>query len=253
VVDVFEEVEEQIRSDRYRALALKVLPWFIGAVVLILAAVGGWQGYRAWISNQSAKASETYAKGLEAQQAGRAAEAKVAWEALSKSGSPAYKSLALQHLGAIKLGDRDVPGAVALFDQAAKAAPDPLVGDAARLKSVYALLDTAPRADIDARLEPLLKEGRPFRMQAREAAAFTKLLAGDSAGARGDFVVVSLAPDAAEGARSRATAAIALIDSGSAQRTRELVKAAIALPPPRPLPPGALPDAGALPMQAPAQ
>jgi hypothetical protein len=253
VVDVFEEVEEQIRSDRYRALALKVLPWFIGAVVLILAAVGGWQGYRAWISNQSAKASETYAKGLEAQQAGRAAEAKVAWEALSKSGSPAYKSLALQHLGAIKLGDRDVPGAVALFDQAAKAAPDPLVGDAARLKSVYALLDTAPRADIEARLEPLLKEGRPFRMQAREAAAFTKLLAGDSAGARGDFVVVSLAPDAAEGARSRATAAIALIDSGSAQRTRELVKAAIALPPPRPLPPGALPDAGALPMQAPAQ
>jgi hypothetical protein len=253
VVDVFEEVEEQIRSDRYRALALKVLPWFIGAVVLILAAVGGWQGYRAWISNQSAKASETYAKGLEAQQAGRAAEAKVAWEALSKSGSPAYKSLALQHLGAIKLGDRDVPGAVALFDQAAKAAPDPLVGDAARLKSVYALLDTEPRADIDARLEPLLKEGRPFRMQAREAAAFTKLLAGDSAGARGDFVVVSLAPDAAEGARSRATAAIALIDSGSAQRTRELVKAAIALPPPRPLPPGALPDAGALPMQAPAQ
>lgn len=253
MVDVFEEVEEQIRSDRYRALALKVLPWFIGAVVLILAAVGGWQGYRAWISNQSAKASETYAKGLEAQQAGRAAEAKVAWEALSKSGSPAYKSLALQHLGAIKLGDRDVPGAVALFDQAAKAAPDPLVGDAARLKSVYALLDTAPRADIEARLEPLLKEGRPFRMQAREAAAFTKLLAGDSAGARGDFVVVSLAPDAAEGARSRATAAIALIDSGSAQRTRELVKAAIALPPPRPLPPGALPDAGALPMQAPAQ
>jgi hypothetical protein len=253
VVDVFEEVEEQIRSDRYRALALKVLPWFIGAVVLILAAVGGWQGYRAWISNQSAKASETYAKGLEAQQAGRAGEAKVAWEALSKSGSPAYKSLALQHLGAIKLGDRDVPGAVALFDQAAKAAPDPLVGDAARLKSVYALLDTAPRADIEARLEPLLKEGRPFRMQAREAAAFTKLLAGDSAGARGDFVVVSLAPDAAEGARSRATAAIALIDSGSAQRTRELVKAAIALPPPRPLPPGGLPGAGALPMQAPAQ
>ena len=253
MVDVFEEVEEQIRSDRYRALALKVLPWFIGAVVLILAAVGGWQGYRAWISNQSAKASETYAKGLEDQQAGRAGEAKVAWEALSKSGSPAYKSLALQHLGAIKLGDRDVPGAVALFDQAAKAAPDPLVGDAARLKSVYALLDTAPRADIEARLEPLLKEGRPFRMQAREAAAFTKLLAGDSAGARGDFVVVSLAPDAAEGARSRATAAIALIDSGSAQRTRELVKAAIALPPPRPLPPGALPDAGALPMQAPAQ
>lgn len=253
MVDVFEEVEEQIRSDRYRALALKFLPWFIGAVVLVLAVVGGWQGYRAWIGSQSAKASEAYAKGLEAQQAGRAAEAKTAWETLSKSSSPAYRSLALQHLGALKLADRDAAGAVALFDQAAKAAPDPLIGDAARLKSVYALLDTAPRADIEARLEPLLKEGRPFRMQAREAAAFTKLLAGDTAGAKGDFVVVSLAPDAAEGARSRATAAIALIDSGSAQRTRELVKAAIALPPPRPLPPGAALGQGLPSMQAPAQ
>lgn len=253
MVDVFEEVEEQIRSDRYRALALKVLPWFIGVVVLILAAVGGWQGYHAWTSAQSAKASETYAKGLEAQQAGRSAEAKTAWETLSKSSSPAYRALALQHLGALKLAEQDAAGAVALFDQAAKAAPDPLIGDAARLKAVYALLDTAPRADVEARLEPLLKEGRPFRMQAREASAFTKLLAGDAAGARGDFVVVSLAPDAAEGARSRATAAIALIDSGSAQRTRELVKAAIALPPPRPLPPGAAMGQGLPPMQAPAQ
>jgi hypothetical protein len=252
VVDVFEEVEEQIRSDRYRALALKVLPWFIGAVVLILAGVGGWQGYRAWISSQSGKASETYAKGLEAQQAGRPGDARTAWEALAKSPSPAYKSLALQHLGALRLAERDTAGAVALFDQAAKAAPDPLIGDAARLKSVYALLDTAPRADIDARLEPLLKPERPFRLQAREAAAFSKLLAGDASAARADFVVVSLAPDAAEGARSRATAAIALIDSGSAQRTRDLVKAAAALPPPRPLPPGAQLGQG-LPMQAPAQ
>jgi len=252
VVDVFEEVEEQIRSDRYRALALKILPWFVGIVVLSLAGVGIWQGYRAWASGQSAKASEIYAQGVEAQQTGRSAEAKVAWEKVSKSGSAAYKSLALQHLGALRLAEQDVTGAVAFFDQAAKAAPDPLIGDAARLKAVYALLDTASRADMDARLEPLLQSGRPYRIQAREAAAFSKLLAGDAAGARADFVVVSLAPDAGEGARSRATAAMALIDSGSAKITRDLVKAAAALPPPRPPPQGALPGEG-LQMRAPGQ
>ncbi|MFM8753559.1 MAG: hypothetical protein ACKODL_02520, partial [Phenylobacterium sp.] len=75
MVDVFEEVEEQIRSDRYRALALKVLPWAVGLVALALVGVGAWQGHRAWTLSQSAKASETYAKGLEAQQAGRAQEA----------------------------------------------------------------------------------------------------------------------------------------------------------------------------------
>ena len=252
MVDVFEEVEEQIRSDRYRALGLKVLPWFIGVVVLSLVGVGGWQGYRAWATSQAAKASEVYAGGVEAQQAGRVADAKAAWETVAKSGSGAYKSLALQHLGALRLSEQDTAGAVALFDQAAKAAPDPLIADAARLKSVYALLDTAPRSELDTRLEPLLKAGRPFQIQAREAAAFSKLLAGDTAGARADFVVVSLSPDAAEGARSRATAAMALIDSGSAKVTRDLVKAAAALPPPRPLPSGVLPGEG-LPLQAPAQ
>ncbi len=248
MVDVFEEVEEQIRSDRYRALALKVLPWAVGLVVLALVGVGAWQGHRAWTLSQSAKASETYAKGLEAQQAGRAQEAKAAWETVAASGSPAYKSLALQHLGALRLSEGDVPGAVEFFDRAAKAAPDPLIADAAGLKSVYALLDTASRSEIDTRLEPLLKPGRPFRLQAREAAAFSKLLVGEITGARADFVVVSLSPDAAEGARSRATAAIALIDSGSASRTRELARAAAALPPPRPLPPGV-----SLPPQGPAQ
>ena len=94
MVDVFEEVEGQIRSDRYRALALKALPVFIGLVVLVLAGVGGWQGYKAWTQSQSSKASETYAKGLEALQAGRPADAKAAWETVSKSASPVYKSLA---------------------------------------------------------------------------------------------------------------------------------------------------------------
>ncbi|MFM8821347.1 MAG: tetratricopeptide repeat protein [Phenylobacterium sp.] len=248
MVDVFEEVEEQIRSDRYRALGLRLLPWLIGVVVLSLAGVGVWQGYRAWSSSQSAKASEAYAKGLEAQQSGRTEEAKAAWETVAAAFSPAYKSLALQHLGALRLAERDVKGAVEFFDKAAKAAPDPLIGDAARLKAVYALLDTAKRAEIETRLEPLLKPGRPYRLQAREAAAFTKLLAGDTAGARADFVVVSLSPDAPEGARNRATAAMALIDSGSAARTRELVSAAVALPPRRPPPPGVT-----SPLQGPAQ
>ncbi len=38
------------------------------------------------------------------------------------------------------------PSAVKLFDQAAAAASDPIIGDAARLKSAFALLDTASSA-----------------------------------------------------------------------------------------------------------
>ena len=84
----------------------------------------------------------------------------------------------------------EIKAAVALLDQAAEAAPDPVIGDAARLKSAFALLDTAPYKDVEARLTPLMKDGRPYRVQAREALAFAKLMAGNAAGARDDFTVI---------------------------------------------------------------
>lgn len=239
MVDVFDEVEEQLRAERYRELAIKALPWVaaaLGAALLIALGVWGWQTYT---TNATNKASETYAQALEAYQAGRSAEADRLFGEVAKSPSKGYKSLALQQLGASKLAANKSDEAVKLFDQAAEAAPNPILADAARLKAVYVLLDTAPYKDVQARLDPLLKEGRPYRAQAREAQAFAKLLAGDLAGARGDFVVISLLPDASEGARARANAAKALIDSGSAKAVPAAVKAALALPPPAPAVPGA--------------
>lgn len=239
MVDVFEEVEEQIRSDRYRALAIKAMPWVLGivGVALVLALTIGAVDYAQ--RKGAAKASEQYSAALEAISQGRRAEAISLWSEVAGSSSKAYKALALQHLGAMKLSDNDVPGAVKLFDQSAAATSDPVIGDAARLKSAFALLDTAPLKDLEARLTPMMKEGRPYRSQAREAMAFARMLAGDFAGARGDFVVMSLTPDAQPGARDRAKAAIALIDSGSAKAVPGAVKAALALPPPVQLAPGA--------------
>jgi len=94
---------------------------------------------------------------------------------------------------------------------------------------------------MEARLKPLTEEGRPYRVQAREALAFAKLMAGDLPGARTEFSVLTLMVDGGEGVSQRAKAAIALIDSGSAKAVPGAVKAALALPPTIALPPGALP------------
>jgi hypothetical protein len=242
LTDLFEEVEEQLRSDRYRALARKGAPWVLAAAaaaLVVALGVWGWQQYQQQTND---KASIQYTAGLTAFAQGDQAKALQLWGDVAKSPARAYKSLALMQLGGVKIGSgkpEDVKAAVALFDQAAAAAPDDILGDAARLKSAFALLDTASFKDMQARLDPLMKEGRPYRTEAREALAFAKLMAGDTAGARGDFVVVSLLPDAQEGSRDRARAAISLIDSGSAKLVPAVAKAALALPPPVPLAPGA--------------
>lgn len=240
MTDLFEEVEEQIRSDRYRTLALKLAPWalgLLGAAVIAGLAYWGWDHYRSQATN---KASEQYAAALEAINSGDQARATQLWTEVSQSSSRGYKSLALMHLGGLQIAENKTAEAVKLFDQAADAAPDAVIGDAARLKSALALLDTAPYAEVETRLTPLIEEGHPYRVQAREALAFAKLVAGNTAGARGDFVVISGMLDAPDGARGRAKAAIDLIDSGSAKELPAAVKAAAALPPPPAvqLPPG---------------
>lgn len=239
MVDVFDEVEEQLRAERYQAMAIKALPWVgaIAAAALVIA-LAVW-GYQSNVTKTTAKASEQYAQALDAFQAGRTDEADRLWGEVAKSSAKGYKALALQQQGGIKLAAGKTDEAVKLFDAAAEAAPDPVIGDVARLKSVFALMDTAPLKDLQTRIEPLLKDGRPYRTEAREALAFAKLMAGDFAGARGDFVVVSLSPDAQDGARERAKAAMALIDSGSAKAIPDAVKAAAKLPPPVQLAPGA--------------
>jgi hypothetical protein len=233
LADLFEEVEEQLRSDRYRVLARKALPWVLAALaaaLVIALAVWGWQQYRQQASD---KASEQYTQALEALSTGDQVKATQLWGEVAKSPAKSYAALAMMQLGGLKLiAARDTKAAVALFDQAAQTAPDAVLGDAARLKSAFAVLDTASYSDMEARLTPLMKEGAPYAIEAREGLAFAKLMAGNTAGARNDFVVISQSLGAQEGARQRAKAAINLIDSGSAKSVAAVARAAIALPPP---------------------
>lgn len=237
MVDLFDEVEEQLRSARYKTLALRALPLVIGIAVLALAIALGWWWWQerqdkaaATASDQYVAALETLAKRDQTRAYGQLAE-------VAKSGPPVYRALALMQQGGLRLEAGKTEEAVALFDQAAEAAPDPILEDLARLKSAFALLDTAPYAELEKRLTPLTEDDRPYRAEAKEALAFAKLMAGKGAEARGDFAVLALSPDSTDPVRERAQAAMAMIDSGSANALAATVKAAAAAPPPQPQPP----------------
>ena len=161
MTDLFEEVEEQLRSERYKQLARTVLPWMLGLAAIALIATLGYWGWDTWRNKQIDQASEQYGEALESMAANDPAKARTLWTTVSKSKAPAYQALSLMHLAAFAGGDGKTAEQVKLLDEAAKVAPDPVIGDAARLKSAFALLDTAPLAVLEGRLKPLMEEGRP--------------------------------------------------------------------------------------------
>ncbi len=230
MVDVFEEVEEQIRSDRYKSLARSWLPWVLGVLAAALVGAFGYWGYTYYREQGAQKASLAYGAGLDSLQKGDAKAAGDQFAKAAAGSSAVYKTLATMQQAAIKLNANDVKGAVALFDLAAQAAPNDLLADAARLKAAYALFDTASEADIDARLTPLAETGRPYRALAREGLAMSKLKVGKVAAARADFKVLTTMLDAPDDLRKRAEAAITLIDGGTASAVPNAVKTAAALP-----------------------
>ena len=243
MTDLFEDVEEQLRADRYRTLATKGWPWLVGILAAGLIAALGYWGWQSYQTNAAGKASVQFSQALEVLARGEKDQAVKLLGDVAKSPAKGYRSLALMQLAGLQLADNKPQEAVKLFDEAADAAPDRIVGDAARLKSAFALLDTAPYADLEKRLTPLMEDGRPYQIQAREALAFAKLMKGDTAGALDTFKAITQTLSAPDGARQRAQAAVGLIESGSAKALPATAKAAAALPPVQTLPPELLPGA----------
>jgi hypothetical protein len=254
VVDFIEEVEEQLRADRYRELARRTLPWFfIALAAIIIGWVGAW-GWQTWQNSRIAKASDTYNTALTALGQGDETGAFTGFATVAKDGPPGYQSLALMQQGNIRYGVGKTDEAVSLWDQAAKAAPTPMIGDLARLKAALALLDTAPYDKEAARLQVLIGEKKPFNLEAREALAMAKFVAGRTAEARTECSAVSLMLGVTGGVRARCQALIATIDAGESKATLDAAKLAATLPPPQPqtmAPPGAQGAPGAPPQSDP--
>ena len=236
MVDVFSEVDEQLRAERLRSFLRTAVPLFIATAVLCVVAVAGVWGVQAYQANQSAKASKAYQDAVDTAAKGDEAKAFPMFDDQATHSGP-YQALALMQQAGIRVDQNKPAEAAALFDKAAAASKSPILSDAAALKSAYVQLDTAPLAQMEAKLTPLTAAGRPYRVQAREALAMARLAAGKTAAAKADLIAIGAAIDTPDSARQRAQALIALIDSGSGAGLKALEEQArtatpIAIPQP---------------------
>lgn len=230
MVDVFEQVEEELRSDRYKRLARTWLPVFGGILVLALIAALSWWGWQSWETSRADKASIAYDRGLESLGSNNPVGADAAFVQAINEGNGAYKAMALMQRAAIAVEANRIPDAIQHLDAAAKASRDPLLSDPAALKAAWLAMDSETLEQIEARLEPLARDGRPFAAFAQEALAMARLQHGQAAPAREAFVLLKNGLDTPQIVVQRADLAIAAIDAGAAANLAAITRAQAALP-----------------------
>ena len=119
MVDVFDQVEEELRSDRYKRLARTWLPVVGGVLLVALIAALAWWGWDSFQTSKADKASIAFERGLESLEANNPVGADAAFTQAAAEGNGAYKAMALMHRADIAVKQNRVPEAIAHLDAAA--------------------------------------------------------------------------------------------------------------------------------------
>ncbi|WP_370195369.1 tetratricopeptide repeat protein, partial [Aurantimonas coralicida] len=181
-------------------------------VVVITAAVVGWDRYQTAQANAS---GDAYLAALQLARDGKPDEAITALEALATDSYGAYPDLARMSIGGVYQAQGKFDEAVAAFDKVAadSGAPDAL-RDMAAVRAAYVLVDHGALSDVRSRVERLTGDSEALRFPAREAVALAAWKAEDTETATTLFQQLVDDPGAPNGIISRARLMLDLIAAG---------------------------------------
>jgi len=216
------EVDENLRRDQARDFAKKYGGWLIAAVVLFLAAVGGWLYWQQYQQKQAEAQSEELTKIYSQIGAGQTKQAQQGLQGLESSGNSVVRTLALLTEAAVALDANDKATAIAKYNAVANDshAPQPY-RDVALIRSVGMQFDQMKPEDVISKLQPLTKPGEPWFGTAGELTAMAYIKQGNKSAAGKLFAAIAADNNAPPTLRSR-----------SAQIAGTLGVDAVAPPPP---------------------
>jgi hypothetical protein len=179
------EVDEAYREDELKKFASTWGRWILLAVVIGLAALGGWYWYQADQKKRVEALSEQFTAALTKVETGGSTEALTELEKIGQSNNPSYRSLAAITKSGLALQGGELDKAVADLKRVADdaQAPQPL-REVAQIKLLRLQFDTLKPAEILTRTEPFIAGDSPWFPVAGEMAALAHLKAGapDKAG-----------------------------------------------------------------------
>ncbi|HEX3399194.1 MAG TPA: tetratricopeptide repeat protein [Acetobacteraceae bacterium] len=212
MVDIFDEVDEELRAERAQQLFKRYGGVIFGAALLIVVAAAAWQGWRWYQARQDQAAAVQYLTAMtlaDATAAGTSAAnraaAIAAFDKLTATAPEGYRTLARLRDAALKADAGDLTGATALWDQvAADNAADPLLRDLASLLWAEHQIDHGDPALLESRLKALTAPDNVWHALAEEQLALLDLRVGKTDQAKTTLRRLAQDTTAPSGVRGRA-------------------------------------------------
>ncbi|MEL7041188.1 MAG: hypothetical protein AAGL90_06675 [Pseudomonadota bacterium] len=210
MADIFEEVEEGLRQDRFSSLWKRYgIFAYLGAVILIGAVA--LNEYLQVRGNQTTQANAARVEAALTEVEARNYEVAAAQLSDIVADDIAPSNIAAHFLAGVRLdGNGDAVAAADVLQTAAGGAEDP-TEKLALIKAAYLRADTLDRAGLQAFLAPLNDDDGPFGALAKEVLAAKALQEGDVAFARREFGFLRFVQNAPPGVVTRAEQALAAL------------------------------------------
>ena len=204
--DIFSEVDEEVRRERMQRLWNRYYPLILTVAVLIVVGIAAWRGYEYWMAQKAAAAGADFEAAVTLSEAGKYADAEKAFAKVVAE-APAGYALLGRFRAAAELVEAN-PGkpaeAVKAYDAlAGDASLGPVWQDLAALRAGMLLVDTAPLADLQKRLDPISEPGRVYRHSARELLALAAWRSHDLKAAQHYIDLISGDGETPPGTRQR--------------------------------------------------
>jgi hypothetical protein len=173
------EIEEELRRERLLKLWDTYGLYAVGAAVLLVLGVAGWQLYGHRQARANDVASTQYIIALTDFAAKRSYDGQKALEELLAKAPSGYATLARLRLAAYDGAEGNAAEALATYEQISNdKSVDPLLADFARLQSAMLKFDKASFTELRNQLSSLSSDRSPWRYSARELLGLAAAKAG---------------------------------------------------------------------------
>ena len=216
MTDIFHEIEEEVRRERFEKLWKEYGDYVIAGAAFVVIAAAGWQLWRYYEHREVLRASNEYIAAQQVLESGQLPAAAEAFGKLAASAPGGYAQVSrLQEAGALQASGR-TDDAVKLYIEVANSGDEVLAG-VARIRAAWAQADTASRSDLQSTLGATLDPSSAWSPMAREILAYSDFRSGNTKAAADAYKRLSTEKSLPESMHQRIAAMVTYLTAGGGQ------------------------------------